>query len=197
MEDSTFRAYRTNPKFLSTILPLSRELNAILGRIFECDPCKRISIPELRSLIFNCPRLTTRSSGALPPTPPSEPQYVPEAPLNMLPDCLQTFDQCSVVPNASIFPAPGHQITTQLSGSSTGSLVSDNGSTFSEASSCSSLSANENFDNGPQKQPIIQAMGYAPLQFQSAAQCLQNYCQVDPVPGMIHPQPFLNSVQVC
>lgn len=69
-EDSTFRAFLKDSKFLSTILPISMELNAILRRVFECDPHKRISLQELRALIVACPRLTTSSYNTLPPTPP-------------------------------------------------------------------------------------------------------------------------------
>ncbi|KZF19786.1 serine/threonine protein kinase, partial [Xylona heveae TC161] len=50
-EDSTFRAFLKDSKFLRSILPLSAELDNILRRIFECDPQKRITIPELRELI--------------------------------------------------------------------------------------------------------------------------------------------------
>ncbi|KAH8695320.1 kinase-like domain-containing protein [Talaromyces proteolyticus] len=57
-EDTTFRAYLKDPEFLRTILPVSPELNLILRRIFECDPMKRITIPELRQLILECPRFT-------------------------------------------------------------------------------------------------------------------------------------------
>lgn len=58
-EDTTFRAYLKDPEFLRTILPVSAELNTILRRIFECDPLKRITIPELRRLIMDCPQFTT------------------------------------------------------------------------------------------------------------------------------------------
>lgn len=68
-EDATFRAYLRNPAFLSSILPLSPELDGILRRIFERDPLKRITIPELRDLILRCPRFTMRSD---PLTPISE-----------------------------------------------------------------------------------------------------------------------------
>lgn len=193
MEDSTFRAYRTNPKFLSSILPLSREFEAILGRIFECDPQKRISIPELRNLILHCPRLTTHSSGAFPPTPPSEPQYMPEAPVNVLPECLQPLNQYSAIPSAPILPASVYPVTAQLSSSSKGSSYSDNGSTISEASSCSSVSSYGSSEEACNNQPAA----YIPFHFQPATQCLQSYFQLDPVPGLMHPQPFLNPVPVC
>lgn len=71
-EDSTFRAFLKDSSFLSTILPLSPELNSILRLVFECDPQRRISLEELRDRIVACPRLTTSSYQNLPPTPPPE-----------------------------------------------------------------------------------------------------------------------------
>ncbi|KAL2868280.1 serine/threonine-protein kinase [Aspergillus lucknowensis] len=58
VEDSTFRAYLKDPFFLKSILPLSDEMVCILSRIFEVDPSKRVTIPELRQLILDCPRFT-------------------------------------------------------------------------------------------------------------------------------------------
>ncbi|KAJ5095498.1 hypothetical protein NUU61_004854 [Penicillium alfredii] len=58
LEDSTFRAYLKDPFFLKSILPLSTEMVCILSRVFERDPSKRITIPELRRLILECPRFT-------------------------------------------------------------------------------------------------------------------------------------------
>ncbi|KAG2420298.1 hypothetical protein HFD88_005099 [Aspergillus terreus] len=58
LEDSTFQAYLKDPFFLKSILPLSDEIISILSRVFECDPRKRITIPDLRSLILDCPRFT-------------------------------------------------------------------------------------------------------------------------------------------
>lgn len=71
-DDTTFRAYLKDPEFLRTILPVSSELNVILRRIFECDPVKRITIPELRQLILDCPRFTV--------TVPRKPGYPEELP---------------------------------------------------------------------------------------------------------------------
>lgn len=76
-EDSTFRAYLRDPEFLRSILPLSPELNSILRKIFECDPRKRISIPELRKLIVECPRFTTTRSTTAP-TPCESYDYIKE-----------------------------------------------------------------------------------------------------------------------
>lgn len=59
IEDSTFRAYLRNPCFLKSILPLSDDMVCILSRIFDLDPAKRITIPELRRLVIECPRFTT------------------------------------------------------------------------------------------------------------------------------------------
>lgn len=57
-EDVTFHAFLKDPEFLRSILPVSPELNSILQRVFECDPLKRITIPELRQLILACPQFT-------------------------------------------------------------------------------------------------------------------------------------------
>ncbi|KAL4810457.1 kinase-like domain-containing protein [Aspergillus unguis] len=58
IEDSTFRAYLKDPAFLKSILPLSDEMVLILSRVFEPNPAKRITIPELRQIILDCPRFT-------------------------------------------------------------------------------------------------------------------------------------------
>ncbi|KAB8236294.1 kinase-like domain-containing protein [Aspergillus alliaceus] len=53
-----------DPYFLKTILPLSDEVIPALNRIFECDPNKRITIPELRTLVLECPSFTVPSEGS-------------------------------------------------------------------------------------------------------------------------------------
>jgi serine/threonine protein kinase len=68
MQDSTFRAYLNNPRFLSTILPLTPDLDDILQRIFCLDPKGRISIPELRHRILNCTQFTMTAPVASSPT---------------------------------------------------------------------------------------------------------------------------------
>jgi serine/threonine protein kinase len=57
-DDSTFRAYLSDRHFLKSILPISDELNIVLSRIFEVDPTRRATIPELRRLILSCRNLT-------------------------------------------------------------------------------------------------------------------------------------------
>ncbi|KAA8914291.1 kinase-like domain-containing protein [Sphaerosporella brunnea] len=69
--DSTYRAYLKDRQFLRTILPLSPGLNSILQRVFEPNPQKRISIPELRARIMACPRLTN-GPGVMDSPPVSE-----------------------------------------------------------------------------------------------------------------------------
>ncbi|KAJ7485292.1 kinase-like domain-containing protein [Mycena latifolia] len=47
--DSTFRAYLHSPaEFLTTVLPISAELNAVLVRMLEIDWRHRMTIPQLR-----------------------------------------------------------------------------------------------------------------------------------------------------
>lgn len=90
VEDSTFRAYLKDPMFLKSILPLSDEMICILSRIFECDPTKRITIPELRSLILDCPRFTMNPAtpwdhvdGSLPGDYVNNPQVPDQLPMNV------------------------------------------------------------------------------------------------------------------
>jgi len=64
MEDSTYRAYTRNRDFLKTILPVSDELNDILGRIFTRNPEQRITLPELRRRILACSKFTEQQPAA-------------------------------------------------------------------------------------------------------------------------------------
>lgn len=75
-EDSTFRAYMKDRQFLKTILPVSDELDAILGRVFEPNPALRISVHELRDLIVRCPRFTKPMPMAMS-SPPYSPVVAP------------------------------------------------------------------------------------------------------------------------
>ena len=47
--DETFRAYLSNPDFLRCILPISKQCNDLLKRIFALNPASRISIKELKA----------------------------------------------------------------------------------------------------------------------------------------------------
>jgi len=75
-EDSTYRAYTKSQDFLKTILPVSDELNDILGRIFTRNPDERITLPELRARILACSRFTEQPAAQLPTT-----TYVCEEPI--------------------------------------------------------------------------------------------------------------------
>lgn len=80
LEDPTFRAYLKDPFFLKSILPLSTEIVCILSRVFERDPAQRISIPELRQLILECPRFT-ETPMPVPVQAPWVPDQIPQADL--------------------------------------------------------------------------------------------------------------------
>lgn len=79
LEDSTYRAHVRSKEFLKTILPISDALNVILGRIFTSDPEQRISIPELRTMILDCPGFSAQAPTPLAalPTPPASPEPTP------------------------------------------------------------------------------------------------------------------------
>lgn len=77
VQDSTYRAYVRSPGFLKTILPLSDDLDDILGRIFHPNPEMRITMPELRSRIMSCANFTVPSPAASP-EPIIEDPIVPE-----------------------------------------------------------------------------------------------------------------------
>ena len=160
MDDSTFRAYRNNPRFLSSILPLSAELDYILSRIFEHDPGKRIGIPELRNLILLCNVFTTRSTGALPPTPPSQSRFNPgpEATSQSPAQSLRGLYQCSQFRNPAAPLLVAYPIITQHSASSG---CSDHGSIFSAVSSCSSTSS---CDSSESEFKATESVTYTPPQ---------------------------------
>ncbi|KAG4438232.1 hypothetical protein IFR05_006305 [Cadophora sp. M221] len=70
-EDSTYKAFTRNRNFLKTILPLSDELNEILGMIFERNPENRITVSELKQRIIECVHFS--ASPQQLPSPPSSP----------------------------------------------------------------------------------------------------------------------------
>ncbi|MCJ1413256.1 hypothetical protein MMC19_007360 [Ptychographa xylographoides] len=150
-EDATFRAYLKDSHFLSSILPLSPELDIILRRIFECNPARRISIQELRDLILRCPRFTKRQN--LPLTPPCEMDYTQEAVYQQEPAYLNPYDQFEAPLYTPAPSPPAQPIEAQhshLTSVSAGSSPSENGSCFSTSSSSSSIS---NFESEPVCQP--------------------------------------------
>jgi hypothetical protein len=142
-EDSTFRAFLQDPKFLRSILPLSAELESILHRVFECDPLKRISIHELRDLILACPRLTTSSYNTLPPSPVIQPH-----------DRLDPYECANLAlpPSPPISPPPQQNCPAQ---SSVWSLLEP---TSKQSSLCSSSSTGSEYQfeaNYPNEIPFV------------------------------------------
>jgi len=135
-EDSTFRAFLRDPKFLSSILPISPELNMILRRIFECDPQKRISLQELRELIIACPRLTTPYN-TFPPPPPQAPyEYVIDAM-----DCANL----ALPPSPPASPSPPQSFHPQPSEWSLFEPASKQGSSCSSTSSDSGYESDQSY----------------------------------------------------
>jgi len=89
-DDSTYAAYFHDRNFLKTILPITDELNYILGRIFEPVVQDRITLPELRQLIHECPRFTRDPQ--LPRTIIPSPQSIPHVqpiPQRILPSIIR------------------------------------------------------------------------------------------------------------
>ena len=142
IEDATFRAYLKDPQFLSSILPISSELEAILRRIFECNPAKRISIPELRQLILQCDFFTARPKA--PQTPPPEDFQSPvcEPPVVLNPydnsyEALFTPPPSPPAAEAYAKPACDALSPVDVMMDSDSDYDSDNDSVFSSASSVS------------------------------------------------------------
>ena len=56
--DETFRAYLSNPDFLRSILPISKQCNELLKGIFALNPATRIGIKELKEQVKRMGRWT-------------------------------------------------------------------------------------------------------------------------------------------
>jgi serine/threonine protein kinase len=127
-EDSTFRAFMKDPKFLSTILPVSMELDAILRRMFEFNPAQRATIPE--------------SAVSTPlPSPPFQP-------VDYSRDCqYNAYYQANAVPQLAPLPASAYAPSPFQHSTSSGSSNSDNDSVFSSCSSASSASSTSSQQN--------------------------------------------------
>jgi serine/threonine protein kinase len=105
VEDSTYKAYRKDPNFLKTILPVTDECDAILRRIFDLNPSTRITLPELIQWMERQPRLTHGS------TEPISPPYSPvqEQPISQ--DALfHNGQDCAFEP----LPAPRYPAHPQV-----------------------------------------------------------------------------------
>ncbi|EAU35030.1 negative regulator of sexual conjugation and meiosis [Aspergillus terreus NIH2624] len=170
LEDSTFQAYLKDPFFLKTILPLSDEMICILSRIFECDPRKRISIPELRNLILECPRFTVNSVAPWTPVP-----------------CPMPFD---FSPQVSM-PVDG--FNTQSSSSSDSSHYSD--SLESAVSDASSFTDSYTDVNSVSSMSSVGLEPEPPYKGEFPPTDL--VCNDMPMPLVIPSQPFAPPIPVC
>ena len=187
IDDSTFRAYLKNPRFLSSILPLSPELDSILRRIFECDPRRRISIHELRNLIVRCPNFTSRPS-ATPPSPPPESSFGQVSSFQAKQDLIQPSHQYPTAPYSPAASPSSSSNATSASGyaiSPNGSVSSDEGSVFSDTSNGSTPA--EGVPSGPS--PL-----YVPSQ---PINYYGNIIPLDPFPKVLGQPQMVQTVRVC
>lgn len=156
-EDSTFRAYMKDPRFLRTILPLSPELDCILRRVFEFNPSKRITIPELRYLIQHCPRFTSSKSAMASPLPSPTTGPVGFTGVGTPQGCYGPPEVSSMAPLPPPYASQVAHAPYQAQSTSTGSSGSDD-SVFSSSSSISSASSSSSFTHVnpplPQKVPV-------------------------------------------
>lgn len=147
MDDSTFRAYTRDRNFLRTILPLTSDLNAVLSRIFEPDPSKRVTLAELRELILACDNFT--KFNAAPTTAQSPPRspvdYAPGVVYQTCPqEIVHPIQQLPATVLSPLAPSFAGPLSPQLSlnsAKSSDSGESDCASVFSDASSASSASS--------------------------------------------------------
>ena len=193
MEDSTFRAYLKNPKFLSTILPLTPELDSILRRIFECDPRRRIQIPELRNLILRCPKFTTNSAPS-PPSPTSE-VGCKQGSFEIYPGIDPITYRYTPTPYPPYPVRPSNARAAQYSHqtiSSSGSSTSDEESLRSASSTSSSSSS---YADDPIEEPKPLKSTYVPPK--PKGNFYGNFIPLDLTPKNIATNPCFHSVQVC
>ncbi|CAJ2501465.1 Uu.00g043180.m01.CDS01 [Anthostomella pinea] len=145
-EDSTYRAFTRSPDFLRTILPVSDELNDVLGWIFTRNPEQRITLPELRNSILACPRFT------MPVMPAA--QALPTPPI--LPEPLEYVDCEDAIIDDMSYDAPLSPASSDSDGESTCS--SDDGSLTSSVSTIDDLD-DEDFaiqdDEMPSHEPQV------------------------------------------
>lgn len=128
MDDTTFSAYMRDPHFLKTILPITDHLDRILHRIFDCDPATRITIPELRALILQCPAFTLQYAASRASLAYTVPAYTP------------ALEQYQLYPSDPLLACP----------SDAGSAYSDScASAISSASTSSYVSDNQSYENLP------------------------------------------------
>ena len=158
-DDSTFSSFLQDSEFLKTILPLSDELDSILRRVFECDPRRRITIPELRAMILRCSTFTTSADA-------SETKK-PKLLNSQNASATSTHDVPTFQPPLEVYQPDRYvcDITARLSQLSTGSGSSgSNRSSWSNISAVSSASSTGSFQNvSPAPKVETQIIPQAPV----------------------------------
>ncbi len=180
--DLTFRAYQNDPRFLRSILPISPELESILGRIFEPDPQKRIIISDLKKLILSCPRFTF-------PTPLSESDFGADASFSAVLKLLKPFQQCSPAFNTRVASSSTCSVMTEDSTSFRESSLSNDESIFSAISSYSSSSCGS--FKVPKAQEPVYTVPPQPGIYHS------NLYSMNSVSQSVMLSSFVTSIQVC
>lgn len=194
IEDSTFKAYLKNPKFLSSILPLSPEFDSILRRIFECDPRRRISIPELRNLILRCSRFTTRA--ALAPATLPEVKYFLETPPELVAEDTNYIHQYATASHTLTNSSPLTSIALQYSqptissDCSSSSSSSDAGSTFSTGS----INSLDPYQNGTAGNKLRESLHVSP---KPHFNYYGNLILLEAISKPLDPRLYSHAVQVC
>jgi serine/threonine protein kinase len=161
-EDSTYRAYTRSQDFLKTILPLTDELNDILGRIFTRNPDQRITLAELRTKILACPQFTIP---AMPATNIESPQ-----------DSLEYVECEDAIVEDYDYESPLSPATSSDDGST---CSSDDGSLASSVSTIDDLDdeflQEQQQDMSPQDYPSPHPHAFEPEEVQTAFYPTQEY----------------------
>lgn len=192
VEDSTFRAYLKNPQFLSTILPLTPELDSILRRIFECDPRRRIQIPELRDLILRCPKFTTNSTASL---------LSPTSEVGCKEELFEVYPSVGPITYryvpTSYSPYPVRPSNVRAAQYSRQTISSSGSSSSDEDSlrSASSTSSSSSFADDPIEGPKSLESTYVPPK--PKGNFYGHFIPLDPAPKHMATNSCFHSVQVC
>jgi serine/threonine protein kinase len=199
-EDSTYKAFTRNPDFLKTILPLSDELNDILGMIFERNPERRINIRDLKERIRNCRQFSVSQMATPPQSPCFAPQY--NSPLSSISDdgtSSTISDEGSLIGSTSSL--------SEDSGSDSGydSMESDSEDTFEIISKDESRPAHtyhrqqyvlpsQEYSYAapfPSQKPVVHNPYVAPSPWlQAWFSTGYPYSQAPHVPQVFHPTPY-------
>ncbi|GAB5592256.1 Serine/threonine protein kinase [Umbelopsis nana] len=125
-DDETFNAYLRNPDFLMSILPISKQLNTLLKRIFCVDPSRRIDIQELRSQFLSCDYYTCHEEKTTKPISPKKLPQICTQSLSFQSAVLEYaygFDDCES--QDDLFPGSCKSVSSSGSSLSWSSLEHD------------------------------------------------------------------------